>query len=140
MRTGDKYKTNRMFRRRIYAQGFTVLAMLAGSIYWESDRGKRKQYDGLVKDKERKEQHEAWLRELEARADEEEELKRMRSKIVQGQAAERKRLSEGENRQVEAKINQTKGDFEIVKSVAEESEMRQGPVMTELRRLWHFPR
>jgi len=129
-----------MFRRRIYAQGFTVLAMLAGSIYWETDRGKRKQYDGLVKDKERKEQHEAWLRELEARADEEEELKRMRSKIVQGQAAERKRLSEGEKRQAEAKINQTKGDFGIVKSPAEESEMRQGPVTTELRRLWHLAR
>ena len=136
MRTGDKYKTNRMFRRRIYAQGFTVLAMLAGSIYWESDRSKRKQYNGLVKEKEQKEKHEAWLRELEARAEEEEELKRMRSKIVQAQRAERQQLTEGQARDTEAKINQTKGEFGDVKSVLEDSEMRGGSIVAELRRLW----
>lgn len=136
MRSGDKYKTNRMFRRRIYAQGFTVLAMLAGSIYWESDRSKRKQYDGLLKEKEKKEKHEAWLRELEARAEEEEELRRMRKKIIEAQAAERQKLTEGEKRNVEAKINQTKGDFGSVKCVAEASDMRDGPVLAELRRIW----
>lgn len=137
MRTGDKYKTNRMFRRRIYAQGFTVLAMLAGSIYWESDRSKRKQYNGLVKEKEQKEKHEAWLRELEARAEEEEELKRMRSKIVQAQRAERQQLTEAQARDTEAKINQTKGEFGDVKSALEESEVRGGLIVAELKRLWH---
>ena len=140
MRAGDKHKTNRMFRRRIYAQGFTILAMLAGSIYWESDRSKRKQYNGLVKEKENKDKHEAWLRELEARAEEEEELRRMRKRIIEGQAAERKKLTEGEKREVEARINPAKGDFGNVKCVAEASDMGGGPIVTELRRLWQGQR
>ncbi len=141
MRTGDKYKTNRMFRRRIYAQGFTILAMLAGSIYWETDRGKRKQYDGLVEDKKKKERHEAWLRELELRAEEDEELKKMRSRILKAQAAERKKLTEGESRAEEAKmedgLKQRKGKMADVKCVVEPGDVRRdGPVLFELRRLW----
>lgn len=131
MRSGDKYKTNRMFRRRIYAQGFTVLAMLAGSIYWESDRSKRKQYNGLVKEKEQKEKYEAWLRELEIRQEEEEELKRMRKKIVDAQAAERQRAMEGGQG-----IDRTPGSFESVKSPVEASELNEGSILAEVRRLW----
>lgn len=131
MRTGDKYKTNRMFRRRIYAQGFTVLAMLAGSIYWETDRSKRKQYNGLVKEKEQKEKYEAWLRELEIRQEEEDELKRMRKKIVDAQAAERRKSMEGGK-----EMDSTPGSFESVKSPVEESELREGSILAEVRRLW----
>lgn len=136
MRSGDKYKTNRMFRRRIYAQGFTVLAMLAGSIYWESDRSKRKQYNGLVKEKEQKEKYEAWLRELEARAEEEEELRRMRKKIVDAQAAERRKAVGDAKGDAPASMDRTPGAFENVKCVAEPGDVQEGPIMAELRRLW----
>ncbi|EMC94477.1 hypothetical protein BAUCODRAFT_48025, partial [Baudoinia panamericana UAMH 10762] len=71
IRRGDKHRTNRMFRRRIYAQGLTILAVVGGSAYWETDRKKRAEYDTLVEDKRKKEKHEAWLRELEAREEEE---------------------------------------------------------------------
>ena len=74
MRSGDKARTNRMFRRRIYAQGFTILAMVGGSVYWEGDRSKRRQYDALVDEKKKKEKHEAWIKELEVREEEEKEL------------------------------------------------------------------
>lgn len=83
MRSGDKHRTNRMFRRRIYAQGFTILAMVAGSAYWESDRSKRKQFDELTEEKRRKEKKEAWIRELEIRDQEEEELRRIRDRVVE---------------------------------------------------------
>merc|ERR1712093_284706 len=44
IRAGDSNRTNRMFRARIYAQGFTLLA-----------------------EKKAKEKNEAWIKELEAR-------------------------------------------------------------------------
>lgn len=121
MKAGDKYRTNRMFRRRIYAQGFTILAMVAGSAYWESDRAKRKQYEGLVDEKKKKEKHEAWLRELEARDEEEQELRKIRDKII------------GESK--------SKNKQEEVKSVLEAcEERREGPVMAAARRLWESRR
>lgn len=90
----------------------------------------------MVKEKENKEKHEAWLRELEVRAEEEEELRRMRKKIIEGQAAERKKLTEGEKREVEARIDPAKGDFGNIKCVAEVSDLGGGPIVAELRKLW----
>jgi hypothetical protein len=78
IRSGDHAKTNAMFRRRIYAQGFTILAMAAGSMYWQKDREKRKEYEKLQAEQQRVEKREAWLRELEAR---DEEQKAMRAKM-----------------------------------------------------------
>ncbi|KAB8290458.1 hypothetical protein EYC80_010889 [Monilinia laxa] len=78
MRAGDHNRTQRMFRARIYAQGFTLLAMVAGSMYWDSDRKKRKEFEGVLAEQKAKEKNEAWIRELEARDEEEKELKRAR--------------------------------------------------------------
>jgi hypothetical protein len=129
IKSGDKHRTNRMFRRRIYAQGFTILAMLGGSIYWESDRKKRNEYNELIEDKKRKERHEAWLRELEVREQEEQDLKKMRDKMVQDKVAE-KQLQ----RQQAAANNQTNG----VRSALEDCERRRdGPVMAAARALWN---
>nr|POE59083.1 respiratory supercomplex factor 1, mitochondrial [Quercus suber] len=102
IRSGDKTRTNRMFRRRIYAQGFTILAMLAGSAYWENDRKKRNEYDELVEDKKKKDQHQAWLRELEARDEEEVELRKMRDRIVQKKVTEKQRGLEEKTSVLEA--------------------------------------
>lgn len=67
-----------MFRARIYAQGFTLLALVAGSVYYKTDRQKRKQFEGVVAEKKAKEKNEAWIRELEARDSEEKEFKARR--------------------------------------------------------------
>lgn len=69
-----------MFRRRIYAQGFTVAAMLVGSLYWSQDREKRAKYDKKLKDQIALEKREAWIKELEYRDQEEQELRLRREK------------------------------------------------------------
>jgi hypothetical protein len=66
-----------MFRARIYAQGFTLVAMVAGSMYWDSDRKRRKEFEDVVKERKAREKNEAWIKELEAR-DEEERMERAR--------------------------------------------------------------
>lgn len=142
MRSGDKYRTNRMFRRRIYAQGFTILAMIAGSAYWEGDRVKRKEFDGLVEEKKTKEKHEAWLRELEIRDEEEQELRRMRDRLIKGKTAERQNYSEEERRALEDQqrrdAGQPKGGFGEVRSVLEECESRgRGRILAAAKDLWH---
>ena len=140
MRSGDKHKTNRMFRRRIYAQGFTILAMVAGSAYWEKDRDKRKEYQGLIDERTKKEKHESWIRELEIREQEEEELRKLRDSIMKGQSAERRKLQEGDRRAVEAGIKedagQPKGGLGAVRSALEESEVRRWPILSAVRDLW----
>jgi hypothetical protein len=69
-----------MFRARILAQGFTLVAMVAGSMYWEADRKKRKEFDGAVSERKSKEKNAAWIRELEARDEEEKSIRAMREK------------------------------------------------------------
>ena len=56
-----------MFRARIYAQGFTLLCLVAGSYYYAEDRDKRKQFEGVKAERKAREKNEAWIRELEAR-------------------------------------------------------------------------
>lgn len=130
MRSGDKHKTNRMFRRRIYAQGFTILAMVGGQIYWESDRQKRKQFDGLIEDKKKKEKHDQWIRELEVREQEDEELRKMRERVMRGRGAEEAGLSEQQARAQEARnkdeAGQNRGGLGTVRSVLEAGEGRRG--------------
>ena len=140
MRSGDKYKTNRMFRRRIYAQGFTILAMLAGSVYWEGDRSKRRQYDALVAEREKKEKHEKWIRELEIREEEEEELRKIRDSVMKGQRRSKtEERTEEEKRKTEAKnkeeLGQPKGGLGVVRSVLEE-DVRRGRILVAARELW----
>ncbi|EDN98250.1 hypothetical protein SS1G_13108 [Sclerotinia sclerotiorum 1980 UF-70] len=89
IRAGDHNRTQRMFRARIYAQGFTLLAMVAGSMYWDSDRKKRKEFEGVLAEQKAKEKNEAWIKELEARDEEEKEMRRMRD--------ERRRRAEGKS-------------------------------------------
>jgi hypothetical protein len=78
IRAGDHNRTNRMFRARIYAQGFTLVAMIAGSMYWQTDRQKRKEFDKVVEQRKAREKNEAWIRELEARDEEEKDIRRIR--------------------------------------------------------------
>ncbi|KAK4547152.1 hypothetical protein LTR36_001373 [Oleoguttula mirabilis] len=141
----DKHRTNRMFRRRIYAQGFTIFAMILGSAYWQGDRKKRDEFNELVEDKKKKEKHELWLRELEAREEEEQHLRKLRSRLIDNRVAEKQKLSEGEKRAVEAQtkeaVGQNNGGFGDVRSVLETSEQRScGPILQAVRQLWECGR
>jgi Hypoxia induced protein conserved region len=73
IRAGDHHQTNRMFRARIYAQGFTLLALVAGSIFYRDDRLKRKKFESAVEEKKAAEKREKWLAELDARDKEDRE-------------------------------------------------------------------
>lgn len=90
MRKGDHKMTNVFFRRRLYAQGFTIAALVVGNLYWQKDRVKRKEYEKLVEEKERQEKRERWLKELEFRDQEEKEFKARIAKRAQAVEVNRK--------------------------------------------------
>ncbi|KAJ4374333.1 Respiratory supercomplex factor 1, mitochondrial [Neocucurbitaria cava] len=70
MRKGDHKMTNLYFRRRLYAQAFTIAVLVGGNLYWQKDRVKRKDYEKMVAERERIEKRDRWLRELEMRDEE----------------------------------------------------------------------
>lgn len=49
-------------------------------MYWEDDRKKRKEFEGVVEERKKREKNEAWIRELEARDEEEREIRRVRER------------------------------------------------------------
>jgi Flp pilus assembly protein TadB len=71
MRKGDHKTTNLFFRRRLYAQTFTIAALCAGNMYWQEDRKKRKEHNKMVEERKAMEKRDRWLRELEIRDEEE---------------------------------------------------------------------
>ncbi|PHH77360.1 hypothetical protein CDD80_688 [Ophiocordyceps camponoti-rufipedis] len=74
IRRGDSHQANRMFRVRVAAQGFTVLAMVAGGIFYQNDREKTKELRELQAKRAAEEKRQKWIRELEARDEEEKAL------------------------------------------------------------------
>ncbi|KAF4974332.1 hypothetical protein FZEAL_8761 [Fusarium zealandicum] len=80
LRRGDSKQANRMFRARVAAQGFTVFAMLAGSMYYQKDREKSKELRQLQEQRDAEEKRLKWIRELEVRDDED---KAMRARLEQ---------------------------------------------------------
>lgn len=83
LRKGDSRQANRMFRARVAAQGFTVIAMVAGSMYYNKDREKSKELRKLKEERDAEEKHQKWIHELEVRDEEE---KTMKAVIKQRQA------------------------------------------------------
>ncbi|KAF2729159.1 altered inheritance of mitochondria protein 31, mitochondrial [Polyplosphaeria fusca] len=71
MRRGDSKMTNLYFRRRLYAQAFTIAVLCAGNIYWQKDRVRRRDWNKMVKEKEAQDRRERWLKELEVRDEDE---------------------------------------------------------------------
>ncbi|PFH58113.1 hypothetical protein XA68_14138 [Ophiocordyceps unilateralis] len=74
VRRGDSKQANRMFRARVAAQGFTVLAMVGGSVFYSQDREKEKELHKLQAQRNAEEKRQKWIRELEARDEEEKSL------------------------------------------------------------------
>ncbi|KAI3324885.1 mitochondrial hypoxia responsive domain-containing protein [Xylariaceae sp. AK1471] len=93
MRRGDHAGVQRMFRARIGAQAFTVVAMVAGGAYYGADREKRKELIKLEAQKRAEERNQKWLHELEVRDEEDKQLqaaiKRKRERLEQKRAVER---------------------------------------------------
>ncbi len=52
--------------------------MVVGSMYWKTDRQKRKEFDAVIAERKAKEKNEAWIRELEARDKEDQEIRAAR--------------------------------------------------------------
>jgi ribosomal protein S11 len=75
IRTGNKEYTNRMFRARIYAQAFTIAAMIGGSYYYQDQREKEKNIAQQVAEQNAKDKQQAWIRELEIRDQEDKEVR-----------------------------------------------------------------
>lgn len=78
--------TNKYFRYRLYAQGFTITAMIGGAIYYNADRFKRAQYQKMMKKQKEQEKKDKWIRELEAR---EIEDKEWRARLSKARSAEK---------------------------------------------------
>ncbi|KAJ6442675.1 mitochondrial hypoxia responsive domain-containing protein [Purpureocillium lavendulum] len=78
LRRGDSRQANKMFRARVAAQGFTVIAMVAGSMYYSKDREKTKELRKLKEQHDAEEKRQKWIRELEIRDAEE---KAMRARL-----------------------------------------------------------
>ncbi|KAI8623779.1 mitochondrial hypoxia responsive domain-containing protein [Xylariaceae sp. FL1651] len=93
MRRGDHAGVQRMFRARIGAQAFTVVAMVAGGAYYGADREKRKELIKLEAQQRAEERHQKWLHELEVRDEEDKQLKaairRKRERVEQKRAEKR---------------------------------------------------
>lgn len=94
MRKGDHKTTNLYFRRRLYAQAFTIAVLVAGNMYWQKDRVKRKDYEKRVADKERAEKRERWLQELERRDEEDKAWKERVARKAKGAAEDAKGVTE----------------------------------------------
>ncbi|KAF8242876.1 hypothetical protein K440DRAFT_615404 [Wilcoxina mikolae CBS 423.85] len=99
IRTGNKEHTNRMFRARIYAQAFTIAAMIGGSYYYQEQREKEKEVALQVEEKKAKEKQQAWIRELEMRDREDkvvmERARKLSERRQQVQEAEKRAREEG---------------------------------------------
>jgi len=98
LRRGDSRQANRMFRARVGAQGFTVIAMVAGSMYYSKDREKTAELRKLQSQRDSEEKRRKWIRELEVRDEEEKILKQsLKDKVHAAEArlAEDKAKAEG---------------------------------------------
>lgn len=87
-RRGDHAQVQKMFRARVAAQAFTVVAIVAGGAYYQQDRQKEKEMWKLKEQQEAEEKRQKWIRELEIR-DEEDKALRERLEKRKKRAAER---------------------------------------------------
>lgn len=75
MRRGDHHQVQRMFRARVLAQGFTLVCIVSGGLYFGAERHKEREVWKLQQEEQAEEKRHKWIRELEARDEEEKELR-----------------------------------------------------------------
>ncbi|KAL8691105.1 MAG: hypothetical protein Q9218_003598 [Villophora microphyllina] len=115
IRRGDSVNAQRMFRMRLYAQFFTIVAMCAGGLYYNSDRILRKEYNEILEQRKAQEKRNAWIRELEARDTEEKEWRGKVEKVTQRQREE----VEARQKQAERKREEGGAVTRAVKAIKE---------------------
>ena len=115
MRKGASSKANQFFRYRLYAQSFTLVAMLGGSYYYNADRLKRKEFTDLIAKRKEQEKREAWIRELEARDLEDKEWREKLGKVRDAKREEAEREALEEKRRRDAQNGDEKGVVATVK-------------------------
>lgn len=108
MRKGDHKATNLYFRRRLYAQSFTIAVLVVGNLYWQKDRMKRKDYEKMVAEKDRLDKRERWVRELEMRDEEDRAWKERLAKRTRGVGQEIKEEARGVTEMVRDKTRELK--------------------------------
>ncbi|RJE23391.1 hypothetical protein PHISCL_04287 [Aspergillus sclerotialis] len=81
MKARDSVEMNRMFRARIYAQAFTLFALVGGGLYYQTERRQRREFDQAVEARKSQEKRDAWLRELEIRDKEDREWRERHAAI-----------------------------------------------------------
>ncbi|KAL4910939.1 hypothetical protein BDW74DRAFT_142110 [Aspergillus multicolor] len=81
MKAGDSVEMNRMFRARIYAQGLTLFAVVAGGLYYRTERTQRREFEQALEVRKGQEKRDAWLRELEIRDKEDKEWRERHAAI-----------------------------------------------------------
>ncbi|PYI22222.1 altered inheritance of mitochondria protein 31, mitochondrial [Aspergillus japonicus CBS 114.51] len=81
MKAGDSLEMNKMFRARIYAQFFTLIAVVAGGMYYKTERQQRKEFEQVVEARKSQEKRDAWLRELEIRDQEDKDWRERHAAI-----------------------------------------------------------
>ncbi|KAG6197205.1 hypothetical protein E4U10_000194 [Claviceps purpurea] len=102
IRRGDSRQANIMFRARIAAQGFTVVAVVAGGFYYDQDRKKSQELRKLQEERDAEEKRQKWIRELEARDREDKLMKeaiRERKKPKTDYSAAMESLKKAEGRE-----------------------------------------
>ena len=142
IRTGNSARTNQYFRYRLYAQSFTLVAMIGGSFYYNADRLKRKEYTDLVNKKKAQGKRDAWIRELEARDLEDKEWREKLGKVrdfereeLEREAIEEKRRREGRGEDRRGLIGTGKGKMKDVKEDEQKKEaveLEQGKELAKM--------
>ncbi|KAK0713869.1 hypoxia induced protein conserved region-domain-containing protein [Lasiosphaeria miniovina] len=109
-RRGDHHQVQRMFRARIAAQGFTIVAIVAGGIYYSEDRERKKEFRKQQHLQESEDKRKKWIKELEARDEEDralrEKLERRRQRASERSSTESS--SEGIVAQAKALLQDSK--------------------------------
>lgn len=127
---------NRMFRARIYAQAFTLFALVGGGLYYQTERRQRREFDQAVEARKHQEKRDAWLRELEIRDQEDREWKERHAAIAAAKEAGKRKTPPANAETTDAKNSDQKAEHDAARgSVEEGDEKKSRGVLDAVRNL-----
>lgn len=122
MRRGDHHQVQRMFRARVLAQGFTLVCIVSGGLYFGAERHKEREVWKLQQEEQAEEKRHKWIRELEARDEEEKELRaRLDRRRERKRAADERDRREGAARDSFRAAEAKRAEGEEVAAAASEA-------------------
>ncbi|KAH8693735.1 hypoxia induced protein conserved region-domain-containing protein [Talaromyces proteolyticus] len=131
MKAKDSAELNRMFRARIYAQFFTLLAVVAGGMYYKSERQQRREFERMVEERKAQEKRDAWLRELEAREKEDKGWRERHAAVAEAAkdaSAGGKEAAKGKEEELRSKdgVDKKPVDQNVNQAVHEKGDEKKG--------------